>query len=114
MFNRFAIRKQRLLAAFSLFAFVCCTALALPLAIKRSSHPAPITSPLTTPKAAPKRESTSNAPPVTPQLAPQANGQFDLSRSGIAGGGGTSSNGSLRLDGTIGQTVTGPTSSNGQ
>src|SRR3989442_3797566 len=46
--------------------------------------------------------------------APQMSAQFDLSRNVIAGGGGTSSNGSVRLDGTIGQQTAGATSSNGQ
>src|SRR5438034_551203 len=52
----------------------------------------------------------------TPALpaAPQTSAQFDLSRNVIAGGGGSSSNGSFKVDGTIGQAAAGTTSSGGQ
>src|SRR2546428_1582401 len=39
--------------------------------------------------------------------APQSSAQFDLSRHVIAGGGGTSANGNLKLDGTVGQPAAG-------
>src|SRR5215471_8281599 len=45
--------------------------------------------------------------------APASSPQFDLSRSLIAGGGGTSSNGSLRIDGAIGQPAAGTVMSGG-
>ena len=49
-------------------------------------------------------------------LPAQSGGQFDLSRTVIAGGGGTSTSpdGSLKVEGTIGQPAVGTTTSNGQ
>src|SRR5262249_11718136 len=53
-------------------------------------------------------------PSATPQppVTPQAIGGIDPHT--IAGGGGTSSSGSIRIDGTIGQAITSPTASGGQ
>src|SRR5262249_10307039 len=52
--------------------------------------------------------SATSQPPVTPQ----AIGSIDPHT--IAGGGGTSSGGGMRVDGTIGQAITSPTVSGGQ
>src|SRR2546428_1394935 len=40
-------------------------------------------------------------------LPAQASAQFDLSRNVIAGGGGTSANGNLKVEGTVGQAASG-------
>jgi hypothetical protein len=48
---------------------------------------------------------------VQPQ---QTSGQFDLSRNVIAGGGGSSTGGTLKIEGTIGQPAVGTTMSGGQ
>jgi len=46
-------------------------------------------------------------------LAPQSGAQFDLSRNVIAGGGGTSSNGNFKIEGTVGQAEASGTSVGG-
>lgn len=45
---------------------------------------------------------------------PQSGAQFDLSRNVIAGGGGTSTTGNFKVDGTVGQPAAGTSLSNGQ
>src|SRR2546422_1327220 len=45
---------------------------------------------------------------------PQTSAQFDLSRNVIAGGGGSSSAGNFKVEGTVGQAAAGTTSSGGQ
>ena len=52
--------------------------------------------------------------PAKPAAGIQTSPQFDLSRSVIAGGGGTSSAGKFQIDGTIGQAAVGTQMSNGQ
>ena len=73
--------------------------------------------------AAPERQSTlpvvatpesRTAVQVSEPQLPAPNAQFDVSQNVIAAGGGTSTGGGLKLEGTIGQATVGTTSSNGQ
>ena len=59
-----------------------------------------------------KRNHHSNELSTVPQ--PQTSAQFDLSQNVIAGGGGSSTGGTLKVDGTIGQPAVGTSMSGGQ
>src|ERR1700730_17260235 len=88
-----------------------CAAIAVGFVNKKLSQRQPIAKPTIVLNVPP----TSNtAVHESMESLPAASPQFDVSRSLIAGGGGTSSAGSFKVEGTIGQPAVGTTMSNGQ
>src|SRR6266545_7356075 len=107
-----SIRNKRMLFAVLLLSLLCA-AMAAAFVNKKPSSRQPIAKP--TDALNPSTEST-RAVHVSTEPLPQSSTQFDVSRNVIAGGGGTSTStdGSLKVEGTIGQPAVGTTLSNGQ
>ena len=109
--DKSSIRNKRRLLAVVAFALMCCVAIALGFANQHSKG-------LGAPgRGKPERERVvlhSVAAGSVPAPLPQSSAQFDLSRNVIAGGGGSSSAGNFKIEGTIGQGAAGTLMSNGQ
>ena len=92
-----------------------CAAVALGIDYHQRVRPRqPSAEPAAAPLSPGARVKVERGATAIPEPVPQTGGSFDLSRNVIAGGGGTSANGNLRVDGTVGQPAAGTTVSNGQ
>jgi hypothetical protein len=110
MFHQVIITHRRFLVGAGLLALFLATGVALPLATKHLFPSHPIDNRISQPELKTKDPSVTRSPIAVPQASPQ----FELSQKIIAGGGGTTAGGSLRLDGTVGQATAGAQSSGGR
>ncbi len=108
--DRSSIRNKRMVLAV-LFLSLLSAAIAVGFVNKKLSRRQLIAKPTIALNVPPARNTAVRKSKV---LLPPASGQVDVSHNVIAGGGGTSSAGSLRVEGTIGQPTVGTTLSNGQ
>jgi hypothetical protein len=106
--TRPTLRNKRVLLGIISLAFLCA-GIAVGFANRKLSQPKALAK-LTTALSAPAAHKTLHLQ----NEQPQSTAQVELPRNAIAGGGGTSSAGNLKVEGTVGQSAAGTQMSNGQ